>query len=204
MKIWVQSATAIGKDARVNRYGESLKKHIEKVARPGTTVHVHGVEVVTPRPDMYLLSKHVQISNLIRNTRKAQEEGYDAFVVVCTLDPGFHELREMLDIPVVFILETLVQLACLLSPKFSFLAHNRSLLLRIVEKVKQYGLQERMTPGVYLDFSHSDFNAMYENPRPYLDAFLEKGKKLVEQGANMIIVSGTPSQLFLGTRGAGN
>lgn len=197
MRIWVQSATAIGKDAQVDRYARSLKRNAQEAAKADTIVDVYGLGVAPPRPDKYHLAEHIQVSSLITNAKRAQEEGYDVFVVVCTLDPGFHELIEMLDIPVVFILESSVQLACLLAPRFSFLTHNKSLLLRIVEKVKQYGLQERMTPGAYVDLSHKDFNIMYENPTPYLEALIEKGKKVVEQGANIILVSGNPTNLFL-------
>jgi len=197
MKIWVQSATAIGKDAEVASYDQSLRRHVREVVRSDTIVEVHGVDQAPPRPDKYLLSKLVQVSRIVMNARQAEKEGFDVFVVVCTLDPGFYEVRELLDIPVVFSLETSVLLACMLAPKFSFLTHNESLMLRIREKVKQYGLEERMTPGVYLDLSHKDFNNMYKNPKPYLDAFISNGRKVIEQGANIILVSGNPSHLFL-------
>ncbi len=197
MKIWIQSATAIGRDAQMDSYGQSLKRRAQEVVRADTIVDVYGVDVAPPRPDKYLLAKHIQVSGLIRNAMRAQEEGYDAFVMMCTLDPGYHELIETLNIPIVFILESSVQLACTLASKFAFLTHNKFLLVRILEKVKQYGLSERMTPGAYLDLSHKDFNAMYENPKPYLDALVEKGRRVVEQGAEIILVSGNPTNLFL-------
>ena len=197
MRIWVQSAIAIGKDAQAGSYEKSLKRRTQEVARPDTIVDVHGIDVAPPGPDRYHLTEHIAISWIVKNARRAEKAGYDSFVVVCTLDPGFYELREMLDIPLVYILESSVQLACLLAPKFSFLTHNELLLLRVTEKVKQYGLGERMTPGACLDISVKDINTMYENPRPYLDALIEKGRKVIEQGANIILVSGNPVNLFL-------
>ncbi|MFC1981665.1 aspartate/glutamate racemase family protein [Chloroflexota bacterium] len=197
MKIWVQSGGAIGKDPQMGIYEQSLKRHVQEAARPDTIVDVYGVDLAPPRPDMYHLSEHVQVSSLMTNARRAEKEGYDAFVVVCTADPGFYELREMLNIPVVFILESSLHLACLLAAKFSFLTHNEWLLLRVTERVKNYGLVERMTKGACLDLSHKDFNIMYENPQPYLDALVEKGREVVAQGANIILVSGNPVHLFL-------
>ncbi|MFC1981471.1 aspartate/glutamate racemase family protein [Chloroflexota bacterium] len=197
MRIWLQSATALGKDPRVNSYEESIKTHALKVARHDTVVSIHGVDEVLGRPDLYHLAGHIESSWLIKKALQAEHDGYDAYVQVCTLDPATHAIREALHIPTVFVLESSVLLACSLAPTFSFLAHNESLLLRITEKVKEYGLASRMTPGGCLNLNHKDFNVMYQNPKPYLDALIEKGTEVVEKGAGIILVSGGMTNLFL-------
>ena len=201
MKMWIQSGSNFDKDARVIKYKNSLKEYAEKVARPDTAVSINGIDMVLDRPDLYHIAGHIQSSSLIRNARRAQEEGYDAYIQTCTLDPAAYEIREVLDIPTVFILECSIHLACLLAPKFSFLTHNEALLLRITEKVNEYRLSKRMTTGVFLNLSHKDFNRMYENPKPYLDTFIAGGRRVIEQGANIIMVSGTMMSLFLMEQG---
>ncbi len=197
MKIWLQSATALGKDPRVSSYEESIKKHAQKVARKSTTVSIHGVDEVLGRSDLYHLAGHIESSWLIQKAWQAEQEGYDAYVQVCTLDPAAHAIREVLQIPTVFVLASSVLLACSLAPTFSFLTHNESLLLRITDRVREYGFATRMTPGGCLNLSHKDFNDMYQNPKPYIDAFIEKGTEVVEKGAGIILVSGGMSNLFL-------
>ena len=197
MRIWVQSANAISKDAEVSTYEQSLKRHVQEVASPGTIVDVFGVDVTPPRLDSYHLSQYIVVSDLVRNAIRAQNDGYDAFVITGTCDPGYDEIREVLEIPAVFILETSIHLACLFSSNFGFLAHSKSLLLRVTDRTKKYGLGERMTPGRCLNLTHKDFSKMWENPKPYVDAFIEEGKKVIQQGANILIISGNQSSLFL-------
>lgn len=197
MKIWIQSANAIGKDPEVRTYEQSLKRHVQEVISPGTVIDIHGVDVTPPKLDRYYLSQHIVVSDLVKKAGQAQEEGYDAFVVTGTCDPGLREIREMLDIPAVFILETSIHLACMFASKFGFLTHSEALLLRAMERVKEYGLRERMTPGRSLNLTHKDFSTMWANPQPYVDAFIDEGRKVVEQGANILLVSGNQSNLFL-------
>lgn len=201
MKIWIQSGSNFEKDARVSSYLKSLQQYARKIARPDTVVNINGIDAVLDRPDLYRLAGHIQSSSLIRNAWRAQQEGYDAFVQTCTLDPAAYEIREVLDIPAVFVLECSAHLACLLAPRFSFLTHNESLLLRITEKVREYGLGERMTPGACLNLSHKDFNLFGEKPAPYLDLLVQGGRKVIAQGANIILVSGNMISLFLAERG---
>lgn len=49
MKIWYRSYTRIGHDPEWKRYEEDPKRYVQKVARPGTTVDVHGVEKMALR-----------------------------------------------------------------------------------------------------------------------------------------------------------
>ncbi len=197
MRIWLQSAAALGKDPRVSSYVESIKKHVQKVARSSTTVSINGIDEVLGRSDLYHLAGHIESSWLIKKAWQAEQEGYDAYVQVCTLDPAAYAIREVLQIPTVFVLESSALLACSLAPTFSFLTHNEALLLRITDRVKEYGLASRMTPGGCLNLSHKDFNDMYKNPKPYVDAIIEKGTEVVERGAGIILVSGGMTNLFM-------
>ena len=49
MRIWWQSSLSLGADPIWAPYQESLIKHVQKVARAGTEVDVHGVKFEEPR-----------------------------------------------------------------------------------------------------------------------------------------------------------
>ena len=146
MKIWLQSASAIGKDPLWEPYEKSLIEHALKVPRSGTTVDVHGVDKMSTGIDRSRYIEFLNTPKIIDNAIQAEGEGYDAFALTCMLDPGFYELREVVDIPVVFPLETSCHIACLLAPKFAILAHSDIQFQRITESIKRYGLQERLVP----------------------------------------------------------
>ena len=50
--------------------------------------------------------RYLNEAQVIDNAIRAEREGYDAFCVGCTLDPGIAQIKEILDIPVVFLSET--------------------------------------------------------------------------------------------------
>ena len=48
MKIWYQSGASIGFDPMWNEYEATLNSYLNRIARPGTEVSVHGVELCSP------------------------------------------------------------------------------------------------------------------------------------------------------------
>ena len=143
MKIWYQSGTSIGKDARYNEYKIMLESYLNSVAGPDTEVSVHGVETCSPNIEVSRYEALLHHYQIAENLLQAQRENYDAFCVGCMFDPAFYAIREIADIPVCTLAENSMLLACMLSPNFSLLSFNRVLLLRVIELVKRYGLQQR-------------------------------------------------------------
>ncbi|MFC2066249.1 aspartate/glutamate racemase family protein [Chloroflexota bacterium] len=204
MKIWIQSGSALATDS-TNMYGsqyeQSLKKHFQEVARPGTTIELFGTERTPPGKDRYNSSTHLVTSSIIRSAIRAEEEGYDVIAIVSTLDLGYDEIRELVDIPVVAITESSCYLSCLLASKFAFLPHNQKLLLRMTEMVKKFGLTERMVPGRHLNITYEDFPNMYKDPEPYINKFSEEARKVIEQGADILMIMGNPTNMFMVDQG---
>ena len=205
MKIWVQSGSGLAKDAKTASYGshyeEFLKKHFQKVARPGTSVDLFGIEGTPVGKDRYYSSQHVVEAAIIKSALRAEKEGYDAIAVLITLDLGFHEIRELVDIPVVFNTESSLHIACMSASKFAFMTHNQPLLLRMSELPKRYGLSERMVPGGYLNLTYDDFPKMYKDPKPYIERFAEEARRVIKQGADVLLFAGNPVNMFMVEQG---
>jgi allantoin racemase len=200
MKIWIQSGSALAKDATTaygRAYEQSLKRHFQRVARSGTTVDVFGIDGTPVGKDRYAASHHVVVSLMLKSVLRAEPEGYDVIAVVNTLDHGFYEIREVVNIPVVFITESSLYLACLLAPKFAFVTHNPSMLLHVTELAKRYGLAEHMVPGGCLELTYNDFPNMYKEPEPYINRFVEEARRVIKQGATLLLVAGNPANMFL-------
>lgn len=202
MKIWFQSCGAIGKDPLWSPYEKALKEHAGKVARPDTVVELHGQEATIPGIDRYYASRNVCAVQSIKNAIRAEREGFDAFVHITTTDAGSDEIRELVDIPVIFMLESSVHLAMTLAPKFAFFGHNNLIMAQMQRQAKQYGLTENMVEGGYLEgVSYMTFGDMYGNPEKHVDTVTQKIKGIVANGANVIISGALPLGVWLAKQG---
>jgi allantoin racemase len=200
MKIWIQSGSGLATDATTpygRQYQQSLSRHLQAVARPDTQVQTFGIDTTPFGKDRYHASYHRVLSLMIKSVLRAEPQGYDAIAVVNTFDHGYYELREIVDLPVVFITESTLYLACQLAPTFAFVTHNQAMLLHVTALAKRYGVAERMVRGHHLDLTYDDFPRMYANPAPYLATFSEAARQVIARGATILLVAGNPINMFL-------
>ncbi len=197
MKIWCQSCGAFGKDPVWNDYENGLKKRAKEVARPDTVVELHGQEATIPGIDRFRASQAQCMLQSVKNAVKAEKEGYDAYIMISTIDAGFHEIREMVDMPVVFMLENSIHLALTLAPRFAFLTHNPLLLARLEDLARGYGLAENMVPGGYLNLSYSVWPEMFAHPEKFIDGIMQKAKEVTGRGAGILIPAALPLAVWL-------
>ncbi len=74
---------------------------------------------------------------------KAQEEGYDAVTIDCTLEPGLNAARKASQIPVVGAGEAALCLSLLFGERFSVIMPTPTSIGPMVAKIRQMGLWER-------------------------------------------------------------
>lgn len=201
MKIWAQSCAAMGREPIWAGYDRALAKHVKEVAGPGTVVDLHGVTATAPGIDRYRFAEHIETMEVVRNAMRAEKEGYDAFVMMSTIDAGYYEVREVVSIPAAFITEASLHQACQLAPRFAFFTHHSGLLLRVEELARRYGLAGRMVPGASLGVSYTQFHDMYTNPAKYVDMVMVTGRKLAAQGADILVPVGGPFNMYLVEQG---
>ena len=109
MKLWLQSGSGLTADSATaygKRYEQSVARHMAFVARPGTELATFGIDGTPYGKDRYRASLQIVTTGIIKSVLRAEERGFDAVVVINTLDHGYYELRELLNIPVVFISES--------------------------------------------------------------------------------------------------
>lgn len=201
MKIWCQSCGAFGKDPVWDPYEKALIAHAKKVARPDTAIELHGQEATIPGIDRYHASGAMCMLGSARNAIKAEREGYDAFVMISTIDAGYYQIKELVDIPTVFMLENCLHFAMMLAPKFAFFTHNQLLLARLEEMAKQYGLAANMVPGDYLNLSYSAWPEMFGHPERFTDSIRQKAKGIIDRGAGVLIPAALPLGVWLIEKG---
>src|SRR4030095_6736349 len=106
-RIWYQSFV----DAQEQRpYIQRLQERLTAYASPGVRLGVHGM----PPPDRYLspLTEFRCAAQTIENALKAQQQGFDAFVIGHFQEPGLIQCRSAIDIPVIGLGEATMLYAC--------------------------------------------------------------------------------------------
>ncbi len=203
MKIWYQSYSAMGFDPRWKNYEKYLKKQVKEAARPDTEVKVMGVEKIHPRMIESDYLQYMHVAQVIEKGLQAEREGYDAFVIGGTLDPGAVYIRELMDIPVAFIGESSFYAACLLAPKFSVIASDEALLRRQTRLVEGYGLAQRFVTGAHLNRPNQLelVNDMGKNPKSVINLILKTASKPIEQGAGAFVFGFGAVNSFLAAQG---
>ena len=192
MRIWVQSGTPLGTSDIYKPYYESLERHAQRVSRPDTVVEFPTLGKVYPGAGRSRTHLHFVAHETIKSAMRAEAEGFDVFVTQC-LDLGFNELRELVRIPVVFMTQATLAYYSQLAPNFAFLVNNERLHHFFQEIAERYKVKERMVPGGYVSFAFTDYANLWNNPQPFLDAFMKVANELVGRGA----ASFYPAGLYL-------
>ena len=184
----------VSRGSRDGRYGQVLKTILDRAAAPGTEISIHGLSPHRAIAEQYRYLEFLDKAEVVDNGLRAEKEGYNAFVLGNIFDPGLHELRELLNIPVLGLCESSIHVACLMGATFSLINVNPKFTHRIVESIKLQGLTARLVsvdqmrverPGV-IDLAFGDDQAKAEIVRQ----FAECARRSLEQGAEVLIPAG--------------
>ena len=192
MRIWYQSMAPIH---HLGRYTAALEAHATRACSPGTTVFFHGAQARaygkrTPQEMLrYPYPKHVLGEEAIEHARRAEREGYDAFILGSFSEPFLLEIRSLLDIPVVSMPEAALLLACSLSERFALVALGATTAVRLRRLVGRHALDARITG--YFPFprqtDEAELEAAFTDPAPLVAMFTETARQAIASGADVVI-----------------
>ena len=193
MRLFYQTL-GMSRGSKSGRYGQLLTEVIQAAAAPGTTIDIFGLAPHRAVADQYRYLEFLDTAEVIENGLRAQGEGYDAFLIGNFFQPGLHELRELLTIPVLGLSESSVSMACLMGPSFSLIQVNPKFNRRIVEGITLQGLAGRMVsvemltverPGTF-DLALQD-TAVRDG---IVTQFVETARRALDKGAEVLIPAG--------------
>ncbi len=194
-KLWYQTFSRF---SAFGGYGEALRKCVKGAADPETVIDVSDLQKGGGIADQYRYLEYLDTAEVISNGLRAQQEGYDAFLIGNIADPGIRELREVLTIPVLGLCETSLSIACMMGASFCLVSVNDKFTPRVVENVKRYGFLGRMTSIEPMSVAHlpklaagfSDSVADAEARKAILDGFMQAARNGVAKGAEVVIPAG--------------
>jgi allantoin racemase len=196
MKIWYQSMTSF---ERFKSYQKFLQEYVKSVADPGVQIEAHGTTKGVTGGE-YRFMEFLFTQDILENGFKAEQEGFDAFTIGCALDSGLFQAREVLNIPVVGILETALLVACMMGSNFCLITPNEKMIPRIEEIVNKYRLRKRLSSIEYMDFKIPDLDRALEDSvikEREIVQFTDRARKAIEAGSEVIVPVGAMVSLFL-------
>ncbi|MBC7803395.1 MAG: hypothetical protein H7Y16_05900 [Candidatus Parcubacteria bacterium] len=200
--IWLQSCSAESDPAIWGAYQDSVRRHARKVVRKDLAVEFHGVSMTYPGIDFVDSAIQLAATEVVRNAILAEQGGYAAFAFTSTNDAGNREVRELTGIPAVFITETAVRRAAGQGGKFAFLTHNQGSLRKLEQlATERFGLGAKMVAGASTGLTYNDFAGIRRDPAPILAQLEREARKAIARGAQLLIPSGGPLNMFLVDQG---
>lgn len=194
MKIWYQVMSSF--DRRPG-FKNSLGEYLKGVVDPGTEVELHGT-TTTLQGEEYRSIFYLDATTVIQNAVIAERKGFDAFVLGNSLDAGFHEAKEMVNIPVLSYLQTSLMCMSMMARNFAMIVPHRKFIPVWEEKVASHGYRDRLVSIEGIDMRPSEIEQTFTN-REYeaqqVQRVVALAKKAAAAGAEIILP--LPSSWYL-------
>jgi len=164
------------------------EENLKKVARPGTEFSLESIEEVFPLPyNTYRYNVLKSADGAVERIIKAEQEGYDAVVISCTLDPGLFEARGIVDIPVLGILEASAIVAMMMGQMFSIVGPEKVASAVLRRMIDTYGFSSRCASVRDIGIVARDLYPDRTPTEEVLTRLVNVARKCVEDGAEIII-----------------
>ena len=193
MNLFYQSM-GVARRSESGLYAQALMKILQDAAAPDTSLSVHGLGAGKAIADQYRFLELLDTQEILENGLRAENDGYDAFLIGNVFEPGLHALREALNIPVLGLCESSVHLACLMGASFSIVNVNPKFTRRIIENIAGTGLSSRhvsidemqIERGQVLDRAFEDDAVRIK----VIEQFMTAARQGAARGAEVIIPAG--------------
>ena len=192
MRLWYQSMTCL---EVTGRYAEAVNDVARTLFGTSVEVAMRGIEreayggYVPGDVFKYPLLKDILQRRSISNAIRAEQEGYDAFILGSFSEPFLKQTRAAISIPVVSIAETAFTTAWTLTERFGLISLAPSYARRLGETVARHGLTARFGGAWGLDSSYTEREAAaaLENSKVFLEKFRECVLQAAAAGADLVI-----------------
>ncbi|MCS6801621.1 MAG: aspartate/glutamate racemase family protein [Chloroflexota bacterium] len=201
MRIWYQYPGPVSPFREGVVFG-SVMAILDRVRRPDTDVTiVPTARGITNWSDWWTdYVRTISDREIVETVAGAGEAGYDGVIIGMSSDPGLHEAKEILDIPVVGLMEAATHFATIWGERFGIVTnafdegvplakryrHRRHLLAR-------YGVLDRCVGMLPIDMPQQRYLADLAERRhdEILTRFEQRSRQLIDQGAEVIIAGDT-------------
>jgi allantoin racemase len=201
IRIWFQKHTVAGRLPLLDQWYE---EHFTAVTRPDTIVGIHTLpEAAYPKaiPEGVVRFGSVETffsGYFAQQAYAAEQQGYDAFVVGASQDPGLRESRTVSGIPVLGYGEASFHLAAMTGQRFGIVGFIPELAEPLLENINRAGLGHRFSGFQYLPGGAEIVaDALRGDTGRFTAAFESAARVAIGQGAQLLLPGeGLPNEIL--------
>jgi len=192
MRIWHQSSTEI---EDLGAYRQSLIRHAAEILGEGGGIDVHGIvrgryHGRTPSGSLGNAYVHHRVLEpILANAVRAEQAGYDAFVLGSFSEPFLRELRSAVDIPVVSLTESSLLVGCSMGRYSAPVSNAPSTAWMTRMSIEAHGLSGRVLRVECIDppLDERQLAEGYADPQPVIASFRRSAQRAIDDGADVVI-----------------
>lgn len=168
-------------------------KTLQKVARADTEFAFESLAEVFPLPYNTFRYNVLKCTDAaVERIVKAEQEGYDAAVISCMLDPGLFEARGVVDIPVTGTFEASGLLSMMMGQSFSVVnvGPDSTLISALRRLGDSYGFSSRIASLRHIGLWANQLYPEVTPTKEVLDRLERVGKQCVEEDGAEVLIPG--------------
>lgn len=200
MKIIWHSLTSLEESGTWEPYANELKRQLEVSSRDGTEFEFVGVPRDKHGDTYYSFAYLDQAATLENMLALRDRDDVDAVAAGNTFDPGVHEARELLDVPVLGLFETSLLVAHLGGERIGVVGVNQKVASMMRWQIRKYGLDERVVgaygPSEELGYLAEAF-VDEEVRETYVEFYADQVARAVDDGAEIVVPAGGLAPVLL-------
>lgn len=125
--------------------------------------------------------------SVLQQAVKGEKDGYDAVMITCFGDPMLDQIRSLVDIPVTSIGETSYHMAAMMGKKFGLVTVSENNIYESEHTIERYGFREYCAGIMTTIEKPEEQPKALINARSAIESFQEVGRKLIAQGAEILL-----------------
>jgi allantoin racemase len=191
VKIWFQKHTVQG---RLPILDEMYEKHFQSILRSDDLIHVESLPANTYDKQLpeglvrFAGAESIFLTHFMKMAAKAERDGFDAYIVGTSQDPGLRECRALVDIPVIGYGECAAIYSLISGFKVGVAGFIPELFEAIEENYIRMGLSKMLVGSSALTGGPDIMvEAFKGNPIRHREAFFASARDLIKQGATVIV-----------------
>ena len=194
-KIWYQGFT----DPEVHGvYVNKLQAHLDKISGENVSTCFFGIS--PPASHLHPIEELRCSLIAIKNALKAEEAGYDAFVMGHFQEAGIHEIKSLVNIPVLSLGEATLLYGCTLGRKMGLVTIDPIFIPWHEDQIQRAGLEKRVVGVEAMDTSPAFYMDAFTNKEScqiVIEQFRKRAQVLISKGADVLVPAGGLPMLLL-------
>jgi len=183
---------SFGQVTGMETYQAFLRAEVAAAAGPGAEVEVRCLDHALLGGKGFSASEALELPNLLGSLAGAISAGAEAVAIANGFDPGLWPARELFDVPVLGLFETVAFHGLRMGARLGVLCSGRSGPARIQEMLVRYGIASRVARPRTLGIGVPEVVSAFEDDQSYLRIAEELDRemaRLAADGSELVLVA---------------